>query len=81
MKNKELVYLKRVKDINHAAYLKLEKLKLHGELEWEENCAYWIFENSGGADELIENYINGHATGNLKDFAEAQKTLKQMLFR
>ena len=50
------------------------------EPEWEGNSAYWIFEDDGRADELIESYINGNATGNLKDFAEAQKTLKNMLF-
>lgn len=72
--------MKRIKDINHASLLKLSKLTLHRELEWEGNSAYWLFEDDGSADELIESYINGNATGNLKDFVEAQKTLKQMLF-
>ena len=72
--------LKRVKDIGHAGFLKLNRLKLLGDLEWEGNSAYFIFEDDGRADELIESYINGNAIGNLKDFAEAQKTLKNMLF-
>jgi hypothetical protein len=79
MNNKHLS-LKRIKDINHASYLKLKKFKLHRELEWEGNSAYWTFEDDGSADELIENFINGNAIGNLKDFVEAQKTLKQMLY-
>jgi hypothetical protein len=72
--------LKRIKDINQASYLKLKKLKLHLEPEWEGNTAYWIFEDDGRADELIGSYINGDALGNLKEFSEAQKTLKQMLY-
>lgn len=79
MKNKQAP-LKKIKDINQASFLKLKKLKLLRELEWQENSAYWIFEDDGYADELIESYINGNATGNLKGFAEAQKTLKQMLY-
>jgi hypothetical protein len=80
MKNKAQPPLKRVKDINQASFLKLKKLKLYLEPEWEGNSAYWIFEDDGYADELIEDYINGNATGNLQDFVEAQKTLKNMLF-
>lgn len=80
MKKQNLIYLKKVKDINQASFLKLNKLKLYLEPEWDGNTAYWIFEDNGCADELIESYINGNATGNLKDFTEAQKTLKQMLY-
>lgn len=71
---------KKVKDFNQASYLKLKKLRLNRELEWEGKSAYWLFDDDGRADELIEEYINGSAVGNLKDFAEAQKTLKSMLF-
>lgn len=71
---------KKVRDLGQAAYLKLKNLKLHRELEWEGKSAYWLFDDDGRADELIEKYINGNATGNLKDFSEAQKTLKQMLY-
>jgi hypothetical protein len=70
----------KIKDMGQASFLKLKKLKLNRELEWEGDTAYWLFEDDGNADELIENYINGNAIGNLKEFAEAQKTLKQMLY-
>jgi hypothetical protein len=73
--------MKKIKDLNQSSFLKLKKLKLLGEVEWVGNVAYWIFEDDGRADELIENYINGEAIGNLKDFAEAQRGLKQMLFK
>lgn len=35
MKNQESNPLKKIKDINQASFLKLKKLKLHRELEWE----------------------------------------------
>ena len=73
--------LKKIKDINQASFLKLKKLKLHMEPEWEGNSAYWIFEDDSRADELIESYINGTAVGNIRDFAEAQRSLKQMLYK
>ena len=80
MENKRQFSLRRIKDINQASFLKLKKLKLHRALEWQNNSAYWLFDDDGRADELIESYINGNATGNIKDFAEAQRVLKQMLF-
>lgn len=78
---KENISLRKIKDINQASFLKLKKLKLYLEPEWEGNSAYWIFEDDGRADELIESYINGNATGNIRDFAEAQRGLKQMLYK
>lgn len=80
MRNKQ-PSLKKIKDINHASWLKLKKIKLHLEPEWDGNSAYFIFEDEGDADELIESYINGNAIGNIKDFTEAQRSLKQMLFK
>lgn len=73
--------MKKIKDLNHAAFLKLKRLKLSGEVEWDGDVAYFVFEDDGRADQLIESYINGNAVGNLKDFAENQRSLKQMLFK
>ncbi|MFA5925601.1 MAG: DUF5659 domain-containing protein [Parcubacteria group bacterium] len=73
--------MKKIKDLNQAAFLKLKKLKLLGELEWSDDVAYFVFEDNGQADQLIETYINSEATGNLKEFAEIQRSLKQMLFK
>ncbi len=73
--------MKKIKDLNQASFLKLRKLKLHGQPEWIGDVAYFVFEDDGRANQLIEAYINGEAIGNLKEFAEAQKTLKQMLFK
>ena len=72
--------IKKVKDMGQASFLKVNNLKLQREVDWEGKSAYWIFEDDGRADELIEAYINGEAIGNLKDFSEAQRTLKQMLY-
>jgi|WetSurMetagenome_2_1015567.scaffolds.fasta_scaffold1409716_1 hypothetical protein len=80
MKNKTPT-LRKIKDLNQASWLKLKKLKLYLEPEWEGNSAYFIFEDDGRADELIESYINGNAVGNIRDFAEIQRGLKQMLFK
>lgn len=73
--------MKKIKDLNQASFLKLRKLKLHGQPEWTGNVAYFVFEDDGQADKLIEEYINGEAIGNLKEFAEIQRSLKQMLFK
>lgn len=81
MNNQAYPYLKKIKDLNQAAYLKLQKLKLSGAVDWDGNIAYWIFEDNGQANQLIEIYINGEAIGNLKEFAEIQRSLKQMLFK
>lgn len=73
--------MKKIKDLNQASFLKLNKLKLFSEVEWKENVAYWVFEDNGMANSLIEKYINGNAIGNIKEFAEIQRSLKQMLFK
>jgi hypothetical protein len=73
--------MKKIKDLNQASFLKLKRLKLLGKVEWDGDVAYWVFDDNGQADQLIETYINDEAIGNLKDFAEIQRSLKQMLFK
>ena len=71
----------KIRDLNTASMLKVKGFKLL-DIEWLGERAYWVFENTNNrADELIQSYINGNIIGNLKKFAEAQKTLRVMLFK
>ncbi len=71
--------IKRIRDLNYAALLKSEGYELE-DIEWNYNIAYWLFKDRNGEiDALIQRFINGRITGNLKKFTEEQKTLKGML--
>ena len=81
MKKEKEIYLKRECDQIFASLLKSKGYRLH-DVEWEGNVAYWIFEDSKHeADSLIQSFINGEVTGNLKEFVDSQKILKQIIFR
>ena len=78
MQNK--IKMLHVRDLNLASLLKAKGYKFH-EVEWEGNVAYFLFEDKQNqGDRLIQKYLNGRVTGNLKKFADAQRTLKNILF-
>ena len=79
MKNKE-VYLKSIKDLEFASLLRSKGFSLQ-EVQWEDGVAHFVFEdNDLAADEMINNYINGQVTGDLRRFKEAEKSLRQMIY-
>jgi hypothetical protein len=48
--------------------------------EWIEGVAWWTFDDPAGKGRgIVQAYINGKVTGNLKKFVEAQRTIKQTL--
>ncbi len=77
MKNEK--ELKKVKDLSYASVLKCKGYKLQG-VVWEDRVCWFVFEDDGKAQEVLSAFINGDLKGNVKDYDEALKTLKQMLF-
>jgi len=70
---------KKVKDLSYASLLKSQGYKLDDVL-WEGKTAWFVFKDDGKAEEKLRSFINGDLRGNLKNFDDSMKTLKQMLF-
>jgi len=72
--------LKKIRDLNYASLIKSKGFNFCG-VEWVGDIAYWMFEDQNNEiDDIIQNYMNGNIVGNLKAFADAQKTLKEFIF-
>lgn len=68
-----------VRDLNQGAYLLLCQYELLG-VAWNGNVAWWQFLNHDGKlEDHLRIFVNGKATGNLNQFANAQRILKQTL--
>jgi len=69
-----------IRDLNQASLLFARDYNFE-KVEWKRNIAYFIFEDEDeSAEELIRDYLNGQVIGNIKKFADAQRTLKNVLF-
>ena len=71
--------LKKLKDLSYATVLKVSKYKIKN-IEQEGRVGWFVFEVDDEAENRLREFINGDLIGNLKDFDDAKKTLKQMLF-
>ncbi|MBT6690836.1 hypothetical protein HOB10_00680 [Candidatus Parcubacteria bacterium] len=69
----------RLKDLSYSALLKSQNYKLI-DVIWEDGVGWFIFSDNGAAQETLTAFINGDLKGNIKDYDEALKTLRQMLF-
>jgi len=73
-----------MRDLNSAAYLMLHGYQIAG-VKSMGKVIFWRFNNKDTDDEdtvneILHEYINGKAVGNIKQFAANQKTLKQMIY-
>lgn len=71
----------KVRDLNEASLLKMKGYEIKG-MDWNNGVASWLFDDKDEEiDSIIQQYVNGKITGNIKKFSEAQQTLKKMLFQ
>lgn len=68
-----------VKDLYQAAYIYSVKKPLV-RLEKEQGYFWFVFEDKSQCEKLANEYWSGKAVGNIKDYADAIKTLKERLF-
>ena len=68
-----------VKDLYEAGYLQATKKTLI-RLERENNFFWFVFQDKADCEKLAASYWAGTAVGNIKDFADSLKTLKERLF-
>lgn len=68
-----------VKDLYEAAYLFSQRKSLE-RLQQENNYFWFVFSDKKSCEYLSSQYWSGKAQGNIKDYADALKTLKERLF-
>jgi len=69
----------KTKDIFEGAYLHSLKITLT-RLEPDTHYFWFVFDNKKGCESLASSYWSGIATGNIKDFVNSYKTLKDLVF-
>ena len=67
------------KDIFESAWIYSQNIKLL-QLEPDGRYFWFVFENDSLCQKLSANYWNQTATGNIKQFVNALKTLKDLVF-
>jgi len=69
----------RIRDLNQGAFLLTLQYEMLG-ISWTGRVAWWRFsDHDGRIEEKLQEFINGRATGNINQFANAQRVLKQTL--
>ncbi|PIR43379.1 hypothetical protein COV24_02960 [candidate division WWE3 bacterium CG10_big_fil_rev_8_21_14_0_10_32_10] len=69
----------KTKDLNEASYIYFLKIPFEG-LVKKENFYLFVFPNSKETQKASMEYWSNNAIGNIKEFADAQKTLKNLIF-
>lgn len=69
----------RTKDLSESAFLYASKQRLL-RLDSEQGRIYFVFENKDSCEELSNSYWRKEASVNAKDFADAMRTLKDIIF-
>ena len=80
MEQNDNIYL--TKDIHEAAWLLQNRLELRQLIAQQNNSSvyYFCFENREDSEKLANEFWNKKATGNIKEYAESLRTLKDRLF-
>lgn len=68
----------KTKDINEASYIYSQGVELI-DLEPESYFKWFVFSNPKKAKELSKKYWSRKAVGNIKDFADSLKTMKDLV--
>ncbi|MCG3769902.1 MAG: hypothetical protein JW384_01033 [Nitrosomonadaceae bacterium] len=68
-----------VRDLNQGAYLLICQYELLG-VSWSGHVAWWKFRNhDGNLEDYLRTFVNGKTVGNINQFVNAQRILKQTL--
>lgn len=69
----------RTRDLYEASFLYASELKLY-KTEKIDSVTLFVFEDQNKAEKLTGNYYNKTATVNAKAYADAIRTLKDLIF-